>query len=138
MFFIKTGTETLIGASPEMLVRCQGKKLEYRPIAGTRKRGASETEDLILAEDLRADTKEIAEHTMLVDLGRNDLGRVAEFGSVEVEELMKIEKYSHVQHLVTSLRARLREDFDWFDALAAWFPGRHARRRAESSRDADY
>ena len=122
MFYVKLGAETLIGASPEMLVRCHGRKLEYRPIAGTRKRGATETEDLILAEDLRADKKEVAEHVMLVDLGRNDLGRVAEYGSVEVEELMKVEKYSHVQHLVTSLKADLRPNFDCFDALAACFP----------------
>lgn len=122
MFFVKTGAEILIGASPEMLVRCSGKKLEYRPIAGTRKRGATETEDWILAEDLRSDMKEISEHVMLVDLGRNDLGRVSDFGSVEVEELMKIEKYSHVQHLVTSLKSRLRDGFDRFDALASVFP----------------
>jgi anthranilate synthase component 1 len=122
MFFIKTGKEILIGASPEMLVRCRGRKLEYRPIAGTRKRGETETEDWILGEDLRSDEKEVAEHVMLVDLGRNDLGRVAEYGSVEVDELMKIERYSHVQHLVTSLKARLREGFDRFDALASCFP----------------
>jgi anthranilate synthase component 1 len=122
MFFLKLGAETLIGASPEMLVRCHGKKLEYRPIAGTRKRGATETDDWILGEDLRSDMKEIAEHIMLVDLGRNDLGRVAEFGSVEIEEMMKIEKYSHVQHLVTSLKARLKDDLDRFDALASCFP----------------
>lgn len=122
MFYIKLGAETLIGASPEMLVRCHGSQLEYRPIAGTRPRGATETEDWILGEDLRSDIKEIAEHIMLVDLGRNDLGRVAQFGSVEVEEMMKIEKYSHVQHLVTGLRARLREGCDQFDALAACFP----------------
>ncbi|MET0752698.1 MAG: anthranilate synthase component I [Pyrinomonadaceae bacterium] len=122
MFFIKTGVSTLIGASPEMLVRCYGKNLEYRPIAGTRKRGATETDDWILGEDLRSDMKEIAEHIMLVDLGRNDLGRVAEFGSVEIDELMKIEKYSHVQHLVTSLKATLKEDLDRFDALASCFP----------------
>ncbi len=122
MFYVKTGKETFIGASPEMLVRCNGRKLEYRPIAGTRKRGATETEDWVLGEDLRSDTKEGAEHIMLVDLGRNDLGRVAQFGSVEVDELMKIEKYSHVQHLVTSLKARLRTGFDRFDALASCFP----------------
>ena len=122
MFYIKLGAKTLIGASPEMLVRCSGKKLEYRPIAGTRKRGKTETEDWILAEDLRSDTKEISEHVMLVDLGRNDLGRVSEYGSVEVAELMKIEKYSHVQHLVTSLKSRLRDGFDRFDALASCFP----------------
>jgi anthranilate synthase component 1 len=123
MFYVKLGaSETLIGASPEMLVRCSGKRLEYRPIAGTRKRGATETEDWILAEDLRSDMKEISEHVMLVDLGRNDLGRVSEFGSVEVAELMKIEKYSHVQHLVTSLKSRLRDGLDRFDALASCFP----------------
>lgn len=122
MFYVKLGAETLIGASPEMLVRCHGEKLEYRPIAGTRKRGASDAEDVRLAEDLRADKKEVAEHVMLVDLGRNDLGRVAEYGSVAVEELMKIEKYSHVQHLVTSLTANLGENFDRFDAFASCFP----------------
>ena len=122
MFYIKLGDSTLIGASPEMLVRCHGRKLEYRPIAGTRARGATETDDWILAEDLRSDMKEIAEHIMLVDLGRNDLGRVSEFGSVEVEELMKVEKYSHVQHLVTSLKSRLKDDLDRFDALASCFP----------------
>ena len=122
MFFIKTGEENLIGASPEMLVRAHGKNLEYRPIAGTRKRGKSEEEDEKLGEEMRDDIKEVSEHTMLVDLGRNDLGRIAEFGSVEVAELMKIEKYSHVQHLVTSLKAELRDGFDCFDALAACFP----------------
>ena len=122
MFYIKLGEENLIGASPEMLVRCHGKKLEYRPIAGTRIRGKTDEEDFLLAEELRADVKEVSEHTMLVDLGRNDLGRVAEFGSVEVETLMKVEKYSHVQHLVTSLKANLRTGFDRFDALAACFP----------------
>ena len=122
MFFLRLGGESLIGASPEMLVRCRGQRLDYRPIAGTRKRGATETEDWILGEDLRTDEKEVAEHVMLVDLGRNDLGRVADYGSVNVEELMAIERYSHVQHLVTSLRARLRDGLDRFDAVAACFP----------------
>ncbi len=122
MFYLKFGEEILIGASPEMLVRCRGQKLDYRPIAGTRPRGVNETEDWILGEDMRSDEKEIAEHVMLVDLGRNDLGRIAEYGSVEVEELMNIERYSHVQHLVTSLTATLREGFDRFDALASCFP----------------
>ncbi len=122
MFYIKLGDSTLIGASPEMLVRCHGRKLEYRPIAGTRQRGKTETDDWILAEDLRSDMKEISEHIMLVDLGRNDLGRVSEFGSVEVAELMKVEKYSHVQHLVTSLKSRLEDGKDRFDALASCFP----------------
>ncbi|MDQ3805898.1 MAG: anthranilate synthase component I family protein [Acidobacteriota bacterium] len=122
MFFLRTGTEAIVGASPEMLVRCRGQRLDYRPIAGTRRRGATETEDWLLGEEMRADEKEVAEHTMLVDLGRNDLGRVADYGSVEVGELMAVERYSHVQHLVTSLRARLRDDCDRFDALAACFP----------------
>ncbi|MEK7855873.1 MAG: anthranilate synthase component I family protein, partial [Acidobacteriota bacterium] len=114
--------QAIIGASPEMLVRCRGKRLEYRPIAGTRPRGKNSEEDSRLAEEMRADRKEVAEHLMLVDLGRNDLGRVAEYGSVEVSGLMSVEKYSHVQHLVTYLSANLRQGLDRFDALAACFP----------------
>ena len=123
MFYLKTAPdEILIGASPEMLVRARGRNLEYRPIAGTRRRGATEEEDAALGEEMRADIKEVSEHTMLVDLGRNDLGRVAEYGSVVVDELMKIERYSHVQHLVTSLKAILRDGCDRFDALRSCFP----------------
>jgi len=122
MFFLRVGDETVVGASPEMLVRCHGQRLDYRPIAGTRKRGATETEDAILSEDLKSDEKEIAEHMMLVDLGRNDLGRVSDYGSVKVEDLMHVERYSHVQHLETSLRSRLRDGLDCFDALASCFP----------------
>ena len=122
MFFLRLGDETIVGASPEMLVRCHGQRLDYRPIAGTRKRGATETEDWVLSEDLRSDEKEIAEHMMLVDLGRNDLGRVSDYGSVKVDDLMRVEKYSHVQHLETSLRSRLRDGLDRFDALASCFP----------------
>lgn len=122
MFLLRLDKETIVGASPEMLVRCHGQRLDYRPIAGTRKRGATETEDWMLGEDLRSDEKEVSEHTMLVDLGRNDLGRVADYGSVRVEDLMFIERYSHVQHLVTSLRARLRDGLDRFDALGSCFP----------------
>ena len=122
MFFLRIGEETVVGASPEMLVRCHGQRLDYRPIAGTRKRGATETEDWMLSEDLRSDEKEVAEHMMLVDLGRNDLGRVSDYGSVKVEDLMRVEKYSHVQHLETSLRSRLRDGLDRFDALASCFP----------------
>jgi anthranilate synthase component 1 len=121
-YLLKLGNEAIIGASPEMLVRCRGERLDYRPIAGTRPRGATETEDDMLAEQMRADEKEVAEHMMLVDLGRNDLGRVAQFGSVKVEELMSVERYSKVQHLVSSLSARLREGYDRFDALASCFP----------------
>jgi anthranilate synthase component 1 len=122
MFFLRMGEESVVGASPEMLVRCHGQRLDYRPIAGTRKRGATETEDWMLGEDLKTDEKEVAEHMMLVDLGRNDLGRVSDYGSVKVEELMTIERYSHVQHLETTLRARLRDGLDRFDALASCFP----------------
>ena len=122
MYFFQLGDEAIIGASPEMLVRCRGQRLDYRPIAGTRKRGATETEDWMLGEEMRIDEKEVAEHMMLVDLGRNDLGRVADYGSVEVGDLMTVERYSHVQHLVTSLRARLRDGLDRFDALASCFP----------------
>lgn len=122
MYFLKLGDESIIGASPEMLVRCRGEQVDYRPIAGTRRRGATEEEDDQLAEEMRADEKEVAEHMMLVDLGRNDLGRIAQYGSVRVEDLMSVERYSRVQHLVSSLRGRLRGDCDRFDALAACFP----------------
>ena len=122
MYFLRMGDETIIGSSPEMLVRCHGQRLDYRPIAGTRRRGETEAEDWLLGEEMRQDEKEVAEHTMLVDLGRNDLGRVSDYGSVTVEDLMSIERYSHVQHLVTSLRSRLRDELDRFDALASCFP----------------
>jgi anthranilate synthase component I len=122
MFLLKRGEKAIIGASPEMLVRCRGRKLEYRPIAGTRKRGATPREDAALAEEMRLDKKEVAEHLMLVDLGRNDLGRVSEFGSIRVEGLMSVEKYSHVQHLVSYLYSDLKLDLDSLDALAACFP----------------
>jgi len=121
-YLLKVGDESIIGASPEMLVRCRREQLDYRPIAGTRPRGATEPEDNLLADEMRTDEKEVAEHMMLVDLGRNDLGRVARFGSVKVEELMSVERYSRVQHLVSSLSAQLREGCDRFDALAACFP----------------
>ncbi len=123
MFFLKLGgDETLLGASPEMLVRCASGQLEYRPIAGTYRRGETEIEDDELAEKLLADEKERAEHVMLVDLGRNDLGRVAKYGSVQVAGLMFVERFSHVMHLVSSLKATLEEGLDCFDALAATFP----------------
>ena len=122
MFLIRFGHKSVIGASPEMLVRVRGRDLEYRPIAGTRPRGSSVEEDIRLAEEMRADRKEVAEHLMLVDLGRNDLGRVAEYGSVKVDSLMHVEKYSHVQHLVSYLSAQLRDGLDRFDALASCFP----------------
>lgn len=122
MVYLKLDDRAIIAASPEMLVRATGRRLEYRPIAGTARRGATETEDMLLGEELRANEKEVAEHVMLVDLGRNDLGRVADYGSVEVTDLMIIERYSHVMHLVSGLKARLRPGRDRFDALAACFP----------------
>lgn len=122
MFLISDRKRSIIGASPEMLVRARSGTLEYRPIAGTRPRGSDAATDARLAAEMLADEKEIAEHMMLVDLGRNDLGRVAEFGTVKVERLMTVEKYSHVQHLVSALSARTREGLDRFDAFAACFP----------------
>ncbi len=122
LFLIRDQGRSVIGASPEMLVRVRGRIMEYRPIAGTRPRGTSPDEDSRLAEEMRADRKEVAEHLMLVDLGRNDLGRVAEYGSVKVDSLMHVEKYSHVQHLVSFLSATLRNGLDRFDALASCFP----------------
>ncbi len=122
MFYLRFDELTLVGSSPELLVRREGKRLYYRPIAGTRRRGATEEEDAALAAEMKADPKERAEHVMLVDLGRNDLGRVAEFGSVVVKELMRVERYSHVMHLVTDLEAELKEGLDGFDALRSAFP----------------
>jgi anthranilate synthase component 1 len=122
MFFIRMDDLTLVGASPEMLVRVRDRRVEYGPIAGTRPRGATPEEDARLADELRADAKERAEHIMLVDLGRNDLGRVCEFGSVRVTDLMRVERYSHVMHLVSSVEGELRAELDCFDALAACLP----------------
>ena len=122
MYFFQLGDEAIIGASSERLVRCRGQRLDYRAVAGARRRGATEAEDWLLGEEMRTDEKDVAEHMLLVDVGRNDLGRVADYGSVEVEELMTIERCSHVQHLVSSLRARLRDNLDRFDALASCFP----------------
>jgi len=122
MFFLRMGGDTVLGSSPEMLVKVQGRDVEYRPIAGTRRRGESEEEDRALERELLADEKERAEHIMLVDLGRNDVGRVCEFGSVRVTDLMFVERYSHVMHLVSSIRGTLRPGLDMYDALAACFP----------------
>ncbi len=122
MYFLRLGDVAVVGSSPEMLVKVQGREAFYRPIAGTRPRGRDENEDQNLEAELTADPKERAEHIMLVDLGRNDLGRVCEYGSVRVENLMAVERYSHVMHLVSSLRGRLRPDVDCFDALMACFP----------------
>ncbi|MFZ0805126.1 MAG: anthranilate synthase component I [Candidatus Sulfotelmatobacter sp.] len=122
LYFLRSGDTHILGSSPEMLVRVTGRKLEYRPIAGTHPRGADEAEDLRLEQQLRSDEKERAEHVMLVDLGRNDLGRVSEYGSVKVKDLMYVERYSHVMHLVSALEGTLRKDLDALDAFAACFP----------------
>jgi anthranilate synthase component 1 len=112
----------IVGSSPELLVQVQGDRVAYRPIAGTRPRGASEEEDQRIAEELLHDEKERAEHVMLVDLGRNDVGRVSEFGTVKVKDLMFVERYSHVMHLVSSIEGRLRKDMTAIDAFRACFP----------------
>jgi anthranilate synthase component 1 len=123
LFFIRMeGDAVLIGSSPEILVRVEGRRIDVRPIAGTRQRGADEAEDLALEADLLADPKERAEHVMLVDLGRNDVGRVAEVGSVHVDEYAVVERYSHVMHIVSNVQGRLREGLDWLDVLRATFP----------------
>jgi anthranilate synthase component 1 len=122
MYLLRFGPLSLVGASPEMLVRCEDGRLETRPIAGTRRRGGSEREDERLIQQLRRSPKERAEHLMLVDLGRNDLGRVARSGSVKTPELMVIEKYSHVLHLVSSVTAALKPGRSPFDVLRATFP----------------
>jgi len=122
LFFLQMNDVSVVGSSPEMLVKVQGRDVFYRPIAGTLPRGKDEAEDQRLEKEMLASEKERAEHIMLVDLGRNDLGRVCEYGSVKVEQLMSVERFSHVMHIVSSLRGRLREDVDCFDALMACFP----------------
>ena len=122
LFFLKLDDLALIGSSPEVMVRLEGDTMELRPIAGTRRRGKTQQEDRALADELLSDEKERAEHVMLVDLGRNDLGRVAQTGSVQVNQYMVVEKYSHVMHLVSNVRAQLAPGRDAFDVLAATFP----------------
>jgi anthranilate synthase component 1 len=132
MYFLRFGLEGgakkkstvghIVGSSPELLVRVHGRDVEYRPIAGTRPRSADEFEDRAIEADLRADQKEVAEHIMLVDLGRNDVGRVSEFGTVRVKDLMFVERYSHVMHLVSSLEGKLRAGLNAIDAFRACFP----------------
>ena len=123
LFFLKIGDELcLIGSSPEVMVRSGEGVAELKPIAGTRRRGKSEQEDRRLADELLNDPKERAEHVMLVDLGRNDLGRIARIGSVQVSQLMAVERYSHVMHLVSDIQAQLAEGKDAFDVLRATFP----------------
>lgn len=122
MFFLHFPEIRLIGSSPEILVRLHGSEAVLRPIAGTRKRGTSDKEDVRLENELKKDTKEIAEHVMLVDLGRNDLGRVCKYGTVRVSELMTVEKYSHVMHLVSNVTGKMQHGKNQFDLLRACFP----------------
>ncbi|VAX34082.1 Anthranilate synthase, aminase component [hydrothermal vent metagenome] len=122
MYFMDTGEARIVGSSPEILVRLEGRHIKLRPIAGTRKRGLSEDEDRALEKELREDPKEVAEHIMLVDLGRNDVGRVAETGSVKVTELMSVERYSHVMHLVSNVEGTLKDGLDAFDVFRSCFP----------------
>jgi anthranilate synthase component 1 len=122
MFFLHLDNLALVGSSPETMVRLENSVATLRPIAGTRPRGKSEQEDRSLADDMLSDEKERAEHLMLVDLGRNDLGRVAETGTVQVTDLMVVERYSHVMHLVSNICCDIRSDCDAWDLLAASFP----------------
>jgi len=122
MFFVRLGPRSIVGSSPEMLVRVEGRHAVTHPIAGTRPRGRTEDEDQRLAEELKRNEKERAEHVMLVDLGRNDLGRVCEYGSVRVPTFMTLERYSHVMHLVSVVEGQLADDRDRLDALVACFP----------------
>jgi anthranilate synthase component 1 len=122
MFYLRLGDFTLVGASPETMVRVEGRSITLRPIAGTRRRGVDELEDLALERELLADPKELAEHVMLVDLGRNDVGRVSKIGSVKLTELMAVERYSHVMHIVSNVVGELNDGMDAFDAFRATFP----------------
>jgi anthranilate synthase component 1 len=122
MFFLDFPGRSIVGSSPEILVRVEGRRVMTRPIAGTRRLGKNMEEDAEMERELLADEKERAEHVMLVDLGRNDLGKVSKFGSVRVTDFMRVEKYSHVQHLITNVSGEMREDMDAFDALRATFP----------------
>ena len=131
-------TLELAGSSPELLVRVHDGKVEYRPIAGTRPRGATEKEDLRFENEMMHDEKERAEHVMLVDLGRNDVGRVSEFGSVKVDRLMFVERYSHVMHIVSAIEGRLKPQLTAVDALRACFPAGTLSAGAESAGDGDY
>src|SRR6267142_3949193 len=122
MYFIRMGGVSVVGSSPEMLVRVEGSRVETHPIAGTRRRGRTDEEDMRLAEELKRKEKERAEHVMLVDLGRNDVGRVCEYGSVRVPQFMGLERFSHVMHLTSIVEGQLSDDHDRLDALASCFP----------------
>jgi len=122
MYLLEFGDTGVVGSSPEILVKVEDRKIIVRPIAGTRPRGKTEQEDAALEAEMMADPKERAEHVMLVDLGRNDVGKVAKFGSVHVDDFMSVEKYSHVQHIVSNVVGDLRDEMDPIDVLTATFP----------------
>ena len=138
MFHVDLIDHQLVGASPELLVRVEDGVVQVRPIAGTRWRGKTEVEDQVLAQELLADEKECAEHIMLVDLGRNDVGRVSRFDTVRVTEQMAIERYSHVMHIVSNVRGELHEDVDALDALFACYPAGTVSGAPKNSGDGDY
>jgi anthranilate synthase component 1 len=122
MFFVRTPQCTLVGCSPEIMCRVEDNTVTVRPLAGTRKRGMDAKQDKALEIELLSDPKERAEHVMLVDLGRNDVGRVAQFGTIELTEVMVVERYSHVMHISSEVQGKLREGLDAFDALKAALP----------------
>jgi anthranilate synthase component 1 len=122
MYFIRMAGVSVVGSSPEMLVRVEGSRVETHPIAGTRPRGRNAEEDVRLGEELKCNEKERAEHVMLVDLGRNDVGRVCQYGSVRVPQFMSIDRFSHVMHLTSIVEGRLSDEHDRLDALVACFP----------------
>jgi len=122
MYFLEFGDTGIVGSSPEILVKVEDRKVTVRPIAGTRPRGRDEAADMALEKEMKSDPKELAEHVMLVDLGRNDVGKVSKFGSVKVDDFMTVEKYSHVQHIVSNVVGELQDDKDSIDVLVATFP----------------
>ena len=138
MFYYHLGDFHVVGASPEILVRLEGETVTVRPIAGTRPRGKTVQEDAALAADLLADPKERAEHVMLMDLGRNDVGRVAQTGTVKVTENMQIEHYSHVMHIVSNVEGKLKPGLNAMDVLRATFPGGHRKRRPQGAGNGNY
>ena len=138
LFYLKMEDTVLLGASPEVMVRLEGRQIELRPLAGTRPRGRTEEEDQAMEKDLLADEKERAEHIMLVDLGRNDVGRVSEIGSVNVTALMDVERYSHVMHIVSNIQGILGCGKDRFRCLRGNLPCRDGLRRPKDSGHGDH
>ena len=138
MYFLRHPDITIVGSSPEPMVQVLGRKVISRPIAGTRRRGRNDEDDRRMAGELKENPKEVAEHIMLVDLARNDVGRVAKFGTVHVDELMTLERYSHVMHLTSQVSGELRRRQDADRRAARHAAGRHGERRAEGAGDGDH